>query len=329
MRGADQRIAADADAGALPQSGACQLIDRFIGERAALRDDADAALFADVVGDDAGLAFTGRDDAGTVRTNQPRAGMILQEGHRLQHVHHRNAFGDAHDKAEAGIRRLHNRVGGKRRRHEDHRRVGAGLFHRIGHGVEHRPAFVGRAAFARRDAAHHLGVIGLRGLGVERALAAGQSLNDQARVVVEQDCHQRPPGLPASATTLSAASLIVSAVAKFSPLSASIFFPSSTLVPFMRMTIGTGTPNSLTAAITPAASTSQRKMPPKILINTALTFLSIIRMRKAFLICSALAPPPTSRKFAGSPPDSLMMSIVAMASPAPLTMQPMLPSRRM
>jgi hypothetical protein len=29
------------------------------------------------------------------------------------------------------------------------------------------------------------------------------------------------------------------------------------------------------------------------------------------------------------PPASLMMSIVAMARPAPLTMQPMLPSRRM
>ena len=65
------------------------------------------------------------------------------------------------------------------------------------------------------------------------------------------------------------------------------------------------------------------------LMSTALTFLSAIRMRNAFLICSALAPPPTSRKLAGSPPASLMMSIVAIARPAPLTMQPMLPSRRM
>ena len=44
---------------------------------------------------------------------------------------------------------------------------------------------------------------------------------------------------------------IVSAVVKFSPLSCSIRLPSSTLVPSMRMTIGTGTPSSLTAAITP------------------------------------------------------------------------------
>ncbi len=40
------------------------------------------------------------------------------------------------------------------------------------------------------------------------------------------------------------------------------------------------------------------------------------------------APPPTSRKFAGSPPACLIMSMVAMARPAPLTMQPISPSRR-
>src|SRR3546814_9099642 len=44
---------------------------------------------------------------------------------------------------------------------------------------------------------------------------------------------------------------------------------------------------------------------------------------------SLLAPPPTSRKFAGKAPFSLMMSIVAIARPAPLTMQPMLPSSLM
>ena len=58
------------------------------------------------------------------------------------------------------------------------------------------------------------------------------------------------------------------------------------------------------------------------LISTALTFLSDIRILNALRICSAFAPPPTSRKLAGSPPASLMMSIVAIARPAPLTMQP-------
>ena len=55
--------------------------------------------------------------------------------------------------------------------------------------------------------------------------------------------------------------------------------------------------------------------PDKIILNAVVTR-------------SAVAPPPTSRKFAGSPPLSLMMSIVAIAKPAPFTIQPMLPSRR-
>src|SRR5213594_4836257 len=74
------------------------------------------------------------------------------------------------------------------------------------------------------------------------------------------------------------------------------------------------------------ATTSQRMIPPKILMSTALTFLSDRRIRNAFFTCSADAPPPTSRKFAGLPPESLMMSIVAIARPAPFTMHATVPS---
>ena len=105
----------------------------------------------------------------------------------------------------------------------------------------------------------------------------------------------------------------------------SIARPFSSLLPFMRTTTGTLTERSRTAAMTPSASTSQRRMPPKMLMSTALTSASASRMRKAFLIWSAFAPPPTSRKLAGAPPASLMMSMVAMARPAPFTMQPTLP----
>ena len=70
-------------------------------------------------------------------------------------------------------------------------------------------------------------------------------------------------------------------------------------------------------------------MPPNTLMKIALTLGSDERMRKAFSICSGEALPPTSRKFAGSPPDSFTMSIVAMASPAPFTMQATLPSSLM
>src|SRR3989442_9488337 len=51
--------------------------------------------------------------------------------------------------------------------------------------------------------------------------------------------------------------------------SASIFLPSSTLVPSMRTTTGSRRPSFFTAAITPSASRSQRRMPPKTLMKTA------------------------------------------------------------
>ena len=44
---------------------------------------------------------------------------------------------------------------------------------------------------------------------------------------------------------------------------------------------------------------------------------------------SGVTLPPTSRKLAGSAPCSLMMSMVAIARPAPLTRQPIVPSRAM
>lgn len=48
-------------------------------------------------------------------------------------------------------------------------------------------------------------------------------------------------------------------------------------------------------------------------------FSSAVMILNASVTCSTVAPPPTSRKLAGSPPCSLMMSIVAIARPAPFT----------
>ncbi len=80
------------------------------------------------------------------------------------------------------------------------------------------------------------------------------------------------------------------------------------------------------AAIMPRATSSQRVIPPKMLMSTALTLLSERMMRSAAATLSDWAPPPISRKLAGLPPNSLTMSMVPMARPAPFTMQPMSPS---
>ena len=76
----------------------------------------------------------------------------------------------------------------------------------------------------------------------------------------------------------------------------------------------------------PRATQSQRLMPAKMFTSIASTLASESTRLKALATRSGVAPPPMSRKFAGSPPACLIMSMVAMASPAPLMMQPILPS---
>src|SRR5688500_5599818 len=322
-RGADERIAPDADARRLSHPELCQLMNGFVSKRAALRHDTDTTFPADVAGNDPRFRFTWRDRARTVRADHA-CRLVFQVGKCPHHVERWNAFGDTDDEAQARVRGFHDGIGGKCRRDEDHGRIGAGLFHGICHRVEHRPSLVGCPTLSRCDATDDLSPVRSRLLGVKRALFAGEPLNDQPRRFIEKNRHYF-----ASSTTFCAASPIEFAVVKLSPLSFNNFLPSSTFVPSMRMTMGTRTPSSCTAAITPAARMSHRRMPPKILISTARTFLSAIRILKALRICSLFAPPPTSRKFSGSPPASLMMSMVAIARPAPLTMQPIVPSSRM
>mmetsp|Transcript_13932 Transcript_13932/g.27578 ORF Transcript_13932/g.27578 Transcript_13932/m.27578 type:complete len:325 (-) Transcript_13932:125-1099(-) len=70
-------------------------------------------------------------------------------------------------------------------------------------------------------------------------------------------------------------------------------------------------------------------MPPKMFTRMPSTFGSSFRILNAATTCGVLTLPPRSRKLAGSPPWSLMMSMVAMARPAPFTRHAMLPSRLM
>ena len=104
-----------------------------------------------------------------------------------------------------------------------------------------------------------------------------------------------------------------------------------------------------TVLMRPWAMESQRTMPPyvsecgyreeipKMLTKTAVTLGSLVINLKASSMALAVAPPPQSairyfhlgkipRKLAGSPPLSLMISMVAIARPAPLTRHPIDPS---
>src|ERR1700730_15452603 len=291
--------AADADAARLAEAGRRGLRHRLIGQGARARDDADIALGMDMAGHDADLALLGRDDAGTVGPDEPAARAAESALHH-QHVEHRDALGDADDERHAGIDRLEDGVGGERRRHVDRRGGGAGLAYGLVDGVVDGQVEMLGAAFAGRHAADHLGAVGDRLLGVERALGAGEALADDFRLGIDQDCHQAASFT--ALTTFSAASARLSAERMGRPDSLKIFLPSRTLVPSSRTTSGTCSATSRAAATMPSAMTSQRMMPPKILTRMPSTLGSERMSLNAVVTRSLVAPPPTSRKLAGSPP---------------------------
>src|SRR5476651_2064031 len=297
--GAVHRIAADADAGRLPEANRRGLRHGFICERARARDDADLAALVDVSRHDADLALARRDDARAVRPDQARfrAGQRALDAH---HVDHGNAFGDADHQRDLRIDRLEDRVSRERRRHVDHAGIAAGLRHGLGHGVEHRQVEMRGAAFAGRHAAHHLGAVGDRLLGMEGALAAGDALADHLGVLVDEDGHQLDS--LTALTIFSAASARFSAEVILRPESFRIFLPRSTFVPSSRTTSGTCRLTSRAAATTPSAITSQRMMPPKMFTRMPSTLGSLRMILNAAVTRSLVAPPPTSRKLAGAEP---------------------------
>ena len=146
----------------------------------------------DVAGHDADLAGVGRNHTGAVRTHEA-GGRPFKCAFHLHHVQNRDAFGDADDHFHFGVNRLEDRICGKRGRHIDDGGVGFGGVFGLVHGVEHRQVQMRHAAFAGRDAAHHLGAIGDRLFGVERALASGEALADHFGVFVDKYGHSSCP----------------------------------------------------------------------------------------------------------------------------------------
>ena len=83
---------------------------------------------------------------------------------------------------------------GKRRRNKDHRRIRARLFYGLFDGVEDRPAFVRRAALtgsysANNDVVAKLFRVFRAALGVESTFTTRNSLHDETRILIDQNCH--------------------------------------------------------------------------------------------------------------------------------------------
>src|SRR5579875_2204101 len=279
-----------------------------------------------VPGHDADLALPWRDHAGAVWPDKP-ALAALQIMLDANHIEHGHALRDADHELDSRRDRFQHRIAGKRRRHIDYRRVAPGGAPRRFDGVENRNALEIGAALAGHHAGDHLRAVLAAGARVKLSRRAGDALGQHARVLVDQNTHRFAPRPPIASTTRRAASAISLAVITLMPESFRICLPRSTFVPATRTTSGSFSWTCRAASTTPSANTSQRMMPPKMLISTAFTRSSESRILKAAATFSALAPPPTSRKFAGSAPACFTISMVAIASPAPFTMQPIVPSR--
>src|SRR5690606_2645470 len=167
--------------------------------------------------------------------------------------------------------------------------------HGFFHGVKNRRvADCPLATLAGGDTGDNLSAIVDHLLGMECAFAPGDALDGQACIFTYQDAHADSPF--AAATAFWAASARLVAVIKLA--SAKMRRPSSSLVPTKRTTNGTLFSRVSMAARTPRATSSQRVMPPKMLINTAWTRSSARMIRSAVATLSACAPPPTSKKLA-------------------------------
>src|SRR3569623_1880237 len=190
--GALDRIAADTDTGALAEAVLRGLMHGFVGERAGARHDADAALLVNRARHDADLAFARRDHSRAVGADQPRIVRFQRRLH-LEHVDHRNALGDAYDSSDAGVGGFQYRIGRVRCRHVDHGGVRLGGRDGVAHGIEHRPFEMELPALARRYAADQLRAVFDGLLGVKRALLAGETLTDHARIFIDQNRHRLRP----------------------------------------------------------------------------------------------------------------------------------------
>jgi len=171
--GADDRIAADADAGRLAQARAGgELPDGLVGQRAGPADEADRPRRVDVAGHDADLALARRDDARTF-------GPMRRDGLPVRNFFTRAMSSTGMPSVMATMTEMprvgcfEDGVSRAGRRDEDHRGVGPRLADGLLHGVEQREAVLLGAALAGLDRADDVRAVLPALLGVERACLPG------------------------------------------------------------------------------------------------------------------------------------------------------------
>ena len=187
-RRADDRIAADPDDRRVAQAHLGELVADLVRERPRAADEPDSSLVQDLRRDDPDVGLAGRERARAIRAEQGDAlgpDVVVDP----QHVVRGQALRDADHGLDPGVDGLVDRVHGKPRRDEDDGRVGARFVDSPGHRVEDRNALDVLAALAGRDPGDDVRPVVPVPRAVERALAPGQTLDDEARLVRDDDRH--------------------------------------------------------------------------------------------------------------------------------------------
>ena len=107
-----------------------------------------------------------------------------------EHVVRGDPLRDADHRLDARVDRLVDRVRREPGRHEDHRGVRLRLRDRVAHRVEDRDPVDRLAALPGRDARDDVRPVGAVAQRVERPLAPGDPLDDEARRAVDDDRHR-------------------------------------------------------------------------------------------------------------------------------------------
>src|SRR4029079_532948 len=129
-----------------------------------------------------------------------------------------------------------DRVGRKRWRNVNDSRVCSGLLDRLRDGIEDRNLILeSLSALARRNACDDLGAVLHHLLGVKRPIAAGDALDEEAGVLVDEDAHAAFPPVASATAFLTASSMSVIADM---PFFSRILTAISSFVPVSRITSG-------------------------------------------------------------------------------------------
>ncbi len=182
-RSADDGVTTDANTSRLAHARLGHLVHCFISQCARAGNDADTARVVDKARHDAALGAARCDDTRAVGPNEA-AVTAIEVGFHLNHILHRDPFGNTNDDFNASICSLHDRVTGESRGHENDRSVCTCFFYSICYGIENRLAQVLLATFARRYTAYDIRAVLDHLLSVKGAFLSGKALNDDLRILI-------------------------------------------------------------------------------------------------------------------------------------------------